>query len=92
MRVCSCAHYIARMNTAEVVPPITIGDRLRIARRYAGLEQEELAEIICVSRGTVSNAELGRVKPRRITLRAWAGACGVPLAWIEHDFGPWCHI
>lgn len=81
------------MNTAESEgPPITVGDRLRIARRYAGLDQEQLAELIGVARSTISNAESGRVKPRRITLRAWALACGVPLSWIEHGMGPWAQI
>lgn len=81
------------MNTAESDgPPVTVADRLRIARRYANLDQEQLAELIGVARSTISNAESGRVKPRRITLRAWALACGVPLSWLEHGFGPWAEI
>lgn len=81
------------MNTAESHgPPITVADRLRIARRYAGLDQDTLAEVIGVARSTISNAESGRVRPRRITVRAWAMACGVPLSWIEHGFGPWAQL
>ncbi|MBU8832459.1 helix-turn-helix transcriptional regulator [Mycolicibacterium goodii] len=64
------------------VPQIEVRHRLRIAREYAGLEQKELAGIIGVSRTTVSNAEAGSVKPRRITVNAWALACGVPASWI----------
>lgn len=64
-------------------PPILVQHRLRIAREFAGLEQEELAELIGVSRNTVGNAEKGRGKPRKITLNAWALACGVPVSWIE---------
>lgn len=64
------------------VPPIEVRHRLRIAREYAGLEQDELAELIGVSRNTVSNAEKGRVHPRKITINAWALACGVPASWI----------
>lgn len=65
------------------VPEILVHHRLRIAREYAGLEQEELAQRIGVSRNTVGNAEKGRGKQRKITLNAWALACGVPVSWIE---------
>ncbi|VBA33135.1 hypothetical protein LAUMK4_05891 [Mycobacterium persicum] len=64
-------------------PPILVQHRLRIAREFAGLEQEELADLIGVSRNTVGNAEKGRVKPRKITLNAWALVCGVPVSWLE---------
>ena len=52
------------------VPPIEVRHRLRIAREYAGLEQNELAELIGVSRNTVGNAESGHKKPHQITLNA----------------------
>jgi transcriptional regulator with XRE-family HTH domain len=68
---------------AGQIPPVLLRHRLRIAREFAGYEQEELAELIGVSRNTIGNAELGRVAPRRITLRAWAFHCSVPLSWIE---------
>lgn len=57
----------------------TLGDRLRKARVRAGLDQTELAQRIAVSRGTVSNYELGRGKrpPKTLVLRAWAHECGV---------------
>ncbi|MGI9124170.1 MAG: helix-turn-helix transcriptional regulator, partial [Mycobacterium sp.] len=64
------------------VPTIEIRHRMRIAREYAGLEQEQLAERMGVSRTTVGNAETGRVKPRKIVVNAWAMACGVPVSWI----------
>jgi transcriptional regulator with XRE-family HTH domain len=66
------------------VPPVLVRHRLRIAREYAGFEQDELAELIGVSRNTISNAEKGKVEPRRITLNAWALACEVPVSWLKH--------
>lgn len=63
------------------VPPIEVRHRLRIAREYAGLEQEQLAELIGVSRGTIGNAEKGK-SVRKITVNAWALACGVPASWL----------
>lgn len=65
-------------------PEITIAHRLRIAREFAGLEQQELADALDVARGTVSNAELGKRTPRRIMIKAWALRCGVSLDWIEN--------
>jgi len=70
------------------VPPIEVRHRLRIAREFAGLEQDQLAEMIGVSRGTIGNAEKGRVKARDITINAWALACGVPRSWIKNGTEP----
>jgi transcriptional regulator with XRE-family HTH domain len=71
------------------VPPILVRHRLRIAREYAGLEQDELAERIGVSRNTIINAEKGHREPRRITFNAWALATGVPVSWLMGKALPW---
>lgn len=74
------------------IPPIEVRHRLRIAREYAGYDQGQLADLIGVSRNTISNAEVGSVSPRKIVVNAWAMACGVPADWLwtgEHgDGGP----
>jgi len=70
------------------VPQIEVRHRLRIAREYAGLEQEELAERMGITRSTVSNAENGKGAPRRTTINAWALACGVPASWILTGISP----
>jgi transcriptional regulator with XRE-family HTH domain len=49
---------------------------LRVFRVAAGLDQRELAALADVSLGTVQNAESGRCKPRRLTIRALAHALG----------------
>ena len=85
LRGCQGGHTVAFMTSAYeggTVPTIEVRHRLRIAREFAQLEQEELAELIGVSRTTVSNNEKGRVYPRRILLNAWALACGVPASWL----------
>lgn len=76
---------VARMSAqaAGQIPLFTQADRLRKAREHAGLEQGELAELMGVSRGTVSNNEKGKVAARRIVIRAWALATGVDAAWLE---------
>lgn len=68
-------------------PPFTVSDRCRKAREIAGLEQQELADRIEVSRGTISNYETAAVAPRRIVLRAWAFACGVDFDWLAFGTG-----
>ncbi|QDH92483.1 immunity repressor [Gordonia phage Dmitri] len=62
--------------------------RLRIAREWAGLEQSELADLIGISRQSVSKAESGKTEPRRITLNAWALATGVPVSWLRNGEAP----
>jgi transcriptional regulator with XRE-family HTH domain len=64
------------------VPPIEVKHRLRIAREFAGLDQEQLAARSGISRAAISNAETGHGTPRRTTLNAWALATGVPVSWI----------
>jgi DNA-binding XRE family transcriptional regulator len=67
---------------AGAVPKIEVRHRLRIAREFAGLDQEALATRSGIARATISNAENGQGTPRRTTLNAWALACGVPVSWI----------
>ena len=73
------------------IPLIEVRHRLRIARESAGMDQEELAGTIGVSRNTISNIEKGNLKqpPRKIVINAWALACGVPVGWVlTGDNGP----
>lgn len=64
------------------VPTIEVRHRLRIAREFAGLDQEQLAERSGIARATISSAENGPKVPRKSTLNALALACGVPVSWI----------
>lgn len=59
-----------------------------IARTEAGLSQLDLAQLIGISRTSVSNAEAGTVKPRKITVNQWALATGVPVSWLESGATP----
>lgn len=69
-------------------PEVQTYHRLRIARMHAGLDPQQLAEKIGVSRNTISNAELGRVNTRRVVINAWALACGVSAHWIMTGLPP----
>lgn len=68
----------------------TVGDRLRKAREKTGLDQEQFAREIGVSRGTVSNYERHAGPPselKRPYLLAWALGTDVPIEWIEGGDG-----
>lgn len=68
--------------TAVVIPEWTLADRLRKAREYAGLDQQEMADRIGISRRSVVNYEGGKHAPGRPVLLSMALATGVPLAWL----------
>lgn len=71
------------MSGTGFVPEFTRGDRYRKARELTGQGQKEFAEMIGVSRQTVTNAEKEHSKVRRITTNAWALATGVDREWLE---------
>lgn len=57
-------------------------DRLRAARAYANISQEELARQLGISVGTVKRRELGEAQLNNQALIATAQTCGVPLAFL----------
>lgn len=69
-------------------PAFTLADRLRKAREYAGLEQNELAAQTHISRNTIGNYEGGKVRPKMAYLVLWAQVCGVDLDWLCGDDAP----
>ena len=61
----------------------TLGDRLRKAREFAGLEIQELAEAVDVHRQSVTRYETDKARPKRGTLLLWSYATGVSVSWLE---------
>lgn len=60
-----------------------LGERIRRARRHAGLSQTQLAAAIKVRRSAVSNWEsVADVHPTMVNLAAIAVACKVSLDWL----------
>lgn len=81
------ARNVPHMSTqtfAGDVPEGTVVERLWIARTRKGLEKQELAALIEVSRETVGNYEDFAYTRKRTknTMRRWARACGVNEAWL----------
>jgi transcriptional regulator with XRE-family HTH domain len=67
------------------IPPSTLPLRLQLAREWRGYTQDELAEVLDVSRATVSNYERGvGVKGiSRLQVNAWAAFCDVDVEWLK---------
>jgi transcriptional regulator with XRE-family HTH domain len=65
-------------------PATTVGQRLRAARRSAGLSQVSLAVQAGVSTYTVFQIEAGgHPHPRTATLERLAAALGVSRSWLR---------
>ena len=74
-------------------PQFTIGDRLRKARTMMGAEMDvrAFAQLIDVSKGTVTRYELEQTAPdnmKHLVLKEWALATGVELEWLLNGEGP----
>ncbi len=69
----------------ELIEPTdipTIGERIRLARKRAGLNQAALAERLGVTQPAVANWESGVHDPRRVVLAKLADALGTSLDWL----------
>lgn len=68
---------------------MTLADRIRKARRNAGLSQAVLASLIGVQRSSISNWEsVSRVSPSMLNLIAAAQATRVNVEWLAAGRGP----
>jgi len=65
--------------------PLPVGHRVRAAREAAGMSQEQLADVVGVTRNTVYNLESESTKPKADTLWRIAQATGKPLDWFFQD-------
>jgi transcriptional regulator with XRE-family HTH domain len=71
-------------STGAAFPVWDTADRMRKGLRIAGLESQEMADYLGVSRTSISNWINGRVAPSRQTLRLWALRTGVSYEWLCH--------
>ena len=65
---------------------MTTGDRIKAARKAAGLTQKELAEKLQVAYQTIQQYESSRRNPKLQTIRKIAAAIGVPDRELMGDY------
>lgn len=70
------------------IPRVTLGDRMRMSLRQAGVGVQEMADYLEVGRNSVSRWINDRGEPSKQTRRLWAFRCGVPLEWLETGQAP----
>lgn len=66
---------------------MTFGERIKLARKVAGISQEELAQKIGTRQSQVTRWETNKATPRIETLAKIAEVTGVPLSelWYGND-------
>jgi transcriptional regulator with XRE-family HTH domain len=64
-----------------------LGERLRIAREYVGLSQEEVAKYLGIPRSALSNIEAGQRKLDTLELTKLAKLYQRPVTWITGEDG-----
>lgn len=60
--------------------------RIRAARAFAGLSQDELAHELGVEVQTIKRRENGKADPKRQELLAIAAVTGVPIEFLDYGF------
>ena len=60
----------------------SLGKRIELARVNADMRQQDLAEIVGVSRGAITQWETGRTEPSASKMFAIARATNQPLDWF----------
>ena len=64
---------------------VRLGERLREAREYVGLTQDEVAKRLGVPRSALSNIEAGQRKVDALELRTLARLYQRPTAWFTEE-------
>ena len=73
-------------NSREALTLENIGARIRSKRESLGMTQQELAEMVNVTRNTISRYENGETEVGVITLNNIADALSVTVLWLLFGF------
>lgn len=65
----------------------TLGERLRMAREYVGLKQEDVARHLSIPRSALSNIEAGQRKVEALELTRMAKLYQRPVSWFTGEDG-----
>lgn len=68
---------------------MSIGQRLKEARKSCNMSQDMLAEKIGASRGVITNIEHDKItKPQPMVINALCSALGIRKEWLSDGSGP----
>lgn len=84
MSYCQCMALTPNPQADPLAP--VLGERMMLARVRAGIESQQMAEMLGLSRNSVTNYEKGRTTPKVLVLRAWAAATGYSVAELTGEF------
>lgn len=70
---------------------MTIGERLRKARKSRGYTQDSLADAIGVSRGVITNIEHEKAEPQKLVIHALCSTLQVNENWLITGTGEMNH-
>ena len=65
-----------------------LGERLRIAREYVGLKQDEVARYLSIPRSALSHIETGQRRVDALELSRMARLYQRPLSWFTSEVAP----
>ncbi|MEB7454365.1 MULTISPECIES: helix-turn-helix domain-containing protein [Lysinibacillus] len=67
---------------------MSLGERLKKARKSKGLTQEKLAEMIGTSRGVITNLEHDKIEtPQPLIINALCNFLEIDQKWLLHGIG-----
>lgn len=66
---------------------MSIGERLKKARKFRNVTQNELAKSLECSRGVVTNIEYDKIVPTKIIINAISETLHVRSEWLENGTG-----
>ncbi len=79
------AQRTVRGDVKEVIRVSSVGERIRYARRNAGMGQQELARALGTTQANVSRMERGERRFTLEMLKALANVLGCPLSFLAGD-------
>lgn len=76
------------MTEVPEAKDMSVGERIRVARQYKGMTQQDLAVIVGVSRASVAQWETDVAFPSVARLQEVADALGVEAQWLAYSSVP----
>lgn len=76
-----------RNSHADKISDMRYGERLRAARKHAGLSQAQLAEAVGITQATISQIETSASDGGSVHTVRFARVCGVSPDWLDDEVG-----